>query len=195
MNHQIEPEPTDTSPSPDAINEPQEKEGYSKEVVQAFNLVGSIAGGLKKSIFYVLISGVGAISYLSWQWIDFSTSFTWIILKLLPFLAPLALWGLLYFVISELAELPSLVKIAKTDGENAIQSIKNRNEAPEKPKGFFGKLKSLFRVLRGAGNLSAIVGAVQGVALIANPIFALLIFISGLVLSLLIFIALLVLIF
>ena len=181
MNHQTEP--TDPNPSD------------NPEVGQLFNLVGSIAGGLKNSILTVFIGGISAASFLAWQWIDFSTSYYWIILKTLPLLIPLILWGFLYMVIAELAELPNLAKIAKQDGNDAIQSIKNKKQHTEKTSGFFGKIKSLFRILRGAGNLAAIVGAVQGVVLIANPFSALLFFISGLVLILFVFIALLVLIF
>jgi len=183
MNHQTEP--TDPKPSD------------NPEVGQLFNIVGSIAGGLKNSILTVFIGGVSAASFLAWQWIDFSTSYYWIILKTLPLLIPLVLWGFLYMVIAELAELPNLAKTAKQDGTDAIQSIKNKKQrtATAPPSGFFGKLKKLFRILRGAGNLAAIIGAVQGVVLIANPLFGLLLFISGLVLMLLIFTALLVLIF
>ena len=50
-------------------------------------------------------------------------------------------------------------------------------------------------MLRSAGNLAAIFDAVTGVILIANPIFGLLIFISGLLLTLLMLTAMLVLIF
>lgn len=162
---------------------------------QLFQTVGSIAAGLKNSIFYVLIGGAGAAFFLAWQWIDFSTTYLWIILKATPLLLPLALWGLLYMVVAELADLPNRAKIAKKDGGAVVQRLKGNKSEVKNTSGFFGKLKNLFRVLRSAGNLAAIIDAVGGVVLIANPIFALLIFISGLVLVLLMLTAMLVLIF
>ena len=167
----------------------------SKGNSQLFKTVASIASSLKNSILYVLIGGASAVFFLAWQWIDFSTGYMWIILKAIPLLLPLALWGLLYLVIVELAELPNRAKTAKQDGGAVAQRLKGDHPKVDKPASFFGKLKSLFRVLRSAGNLAAIFDAVTGVILIANPIFGLLIFISGLLLTLLMLTAMLVLIF
>ena len=157
--------------------------------------MGSIAEGLKNSIFYVFAGGASATLFLAWQWIDFSTSIFWVVVKVLPFIIPLTLWGFLLMVISDLAELPSRTKTAKHDGNAVVQRLKGNKPKNEQPSGFFGRLKKLFRMLRSAGNLAAIVEAVAGVIVIANPIFALLAFISGLALTLLMLISILILIF
>ena len=82
----------------------------SKGNSQLFKTVASIASSLKNSILYVLIGGASAVFFLAWQWIDFSTGYMWIILKAIPLLLPLALWGLLYLVIVELADSPIVQK-------------------------------------------------------------------------------------
>jgi len=162
---------------------------------QLFKVVSSIASGLKASILYLLIAGTSASSYIAWKWIDFSSHYSLIILKVLPLLIPVFIWAFLYMIISELAELPSMTKTAKEDGEVVVNRFKHGKELSEKPVGFWGKLKSLFNVLRGAGNLASILGAVSSAAFIVNPLSALVFFISGLTLMLFALIAILVLIF
>lgn len=160
--------------------------------------VANIAASMQKTVFYWLLLGLVSVALLAWQWLDFTSNIVWLTVQALVLIVPLLVWFFFYTVISQLTELPELVQQTKADGLALLAGVKQAKQSKQpkaQPTGMFGRLWQLIKLLRHGDNVFVIIEAVKGVALLVNPLFAVLIALSGGVLLLFALFALLTLVF
>lgn len=103
----------------------------------------------------------------------------WNIVKIGVFVLPLLVWFVFWTVIRQLVDAPQEMAEIATYDDNAIGSalVQMREVSFKEPKGVFSLLSSV-RQLRKTDGLEMVFDTVSGIALLANPVFALAVVVS-----------------
>ena len=156
------------------------------------NKIGEIANGLQRKLSYFVVLGLVASLALAWKAFTPESVFWWNALKCGVLLLPSLVWVIVWFVLDQLREAPNLVAELSHDENGVLANLGDFSlKEPEGLRGVFSTIKE-FRKEEG---FEVVFDTISGVALIANPLFAILAFLSMAVLMVLILITPFVLLF
>ena len=154
-----------------------------QQLTLVVNKIGDIANGLQSKLSYFIGIGLLASSALAWKLFSLESALWWNIIKCGVVLLPAVIWVIVWLVLNQLRDAPNLVAELASD-ENGV--LANLNDfSLKEPNGLRGVFSTI-REFRNEDGLEVVFDTVSGVALIANPLFAVLAFLSMAVLSLLI---------
>jgi len=144
-----------------------------EQLTRVVDKIGDIANGLQSKLRCFVVVGLAASLALAWKVFSFDSTVWWNLLKCGAVLLPSLIWVLVWFVLNQLRDAPTLVSELAAD-ENGV--LANLNEfSLKEPNGLRGVFSTV-RAFRKEDGLEVIFDAVSGVALIANPLFAVLAF-------------------
>jgi len=140
-----------------------------EDILDSFERIASIAEGAQRWVLYLVVFSLFVSAYLAWSAYSPDSALWWNIVKCGVLLLPALLWAFIYSILSELREAPTTVA-SLVNGEDGL--LQNLNEfgfsKPQSLRGVF----SIVRAFRRQEGLSVLFEAVSGIALIANPLFA-----------------------
>ena len=158
----------------------------SRELGRVADKLGSIANALQVKLFYFFGFGLIASLALAWKVFSVESALWWNLLKcgliLMPVLICLAVW----FGLSQLREAQNLIAQLLDDENRELANITDFNV--KEPTGLRGVFTAI-RAFREHQGLERVFDTLSGVALIANPLFVILAFLSMAMLSILILVA------
>lgn len=163
-----------------------------EQLTGVINKIGEIANGVQRKISYFVALSLVASSALAWHFFSLESAVWWNALKCGVVLLPALIWVIVWFVLDQLREAPNLVAELRQDENGVLANLTDFSlKEPEGLRGVFSTIKE-FRKEEG---FEVIFDTISGVALIANPLFAILAFVSMVVLGMLILITPFVLLF
>ncbi|GGZ98258.1 hypothetical protein GCM10008090_03330 [Arenicella chitinivorans] len=162
------------------------------KVVRIVERIGSVAEGLLRKVSWFVGFGVLASVYLAWLVYSPESAWWWNAIKCVIVCLPALLWSFIWFVLSQLSEAPTQVA-GLMDGDNQLVGHLKAMHLGER-KGVRG-LFSTLNAVRNEEAFSAVFDTIGGVTLLANPLFAFIALVTGLLLLLLVLIAALFLVF
>jgi hypothetical protein len=141
--------------------------------------VADVATKLEFMVTAVLLMGVCSVAAIGFKLYTPEGLLWWNIIKISVFALPLLIWFVFWTVIRQLADAPQEMAEIATGKDNAIGSTfaQMREVSFKEPKGVFSLLTSV-RQLRKTNGLEMVFDTVSGIALLANPIFALAVVLS-----------------
>ncbi len=163
-----------------------------EQLTGVINKIGEIANGVQRKISYFVAFGLVASSALAWNLFSQESAVWWNALKCGVVLLPALIWVIVWFVLDQLREAPNLVAELRQDENGVLANLTDFSlKEPEGLRGVFSTIKE-FRKEEG---FEVVFDTISGVALIANPLFAILALLSMVVLGMLILITPFVLLF
>lgn len=156
-----------------------------ERLVQVVDKIGDIANALQSKLRYFVVVGGCASLALAWKVFSSESAVWWNVLKCGSVLMPAMVWVIVWVVLNQLREAPNLVAELASDENGVLASL--TEFSIEEPKGLHGVFSTI-RAFRKDDGLDVVFDTISGVALIANPLFAALAFLSMAVLSVLILI-------
>lgn len=162
-----------------------------QEIIELVQRVADIAGATQRSVSYLVFAGLLASAGLAWELYTPGGLLWWNIVKCGLILLPAIVWLFVWLVLNQLQEAPNLVAELAQQEEGMLNNLHNLSFS--QPNGLKGVFTTL-REFRKEDGLSIIFDTIGGISLLANPLFALMAFISAALLVLLIIAAPLILI-
>ena len=141
--------------------------------------VAALASKLEFMVTTVLAIGFCSVVAIGFKLYTPEGLLWWNIVKIGIFAIPLLIWFVFWSVIRQLVDAPQEMAEIATDDNNAIGSTfaQMRAVSFKEPKGVFSLLSSA-RQLRKSGGFEMVFETVSGIALLANPVFALAVVLS-----------------
>ena len=141
--------------------------------------VAVVATKLEFMVTAVLLIGACSVAAIGSKLYTPDGLLWWNIIKIGVFVLPLLIWFVFWTVIRQLVDGPQEMAEIATDDDNVIGSTfeQMREISFKEPKGVFSLLRSV-RQLRKTDGLEMVFDTVSGIALLANPIFALAVVLS-----------------
>ena len=163
-----------------------------EKVVRIVERIGDVAQSRLRKVSWFVGFGVVASVYLAWLVYSPDSAWWWNVIKCLIVSLPALLWSFIWFVLSQLSDAPTQVA-GLMDGDNQFVGHLKAMHLGEK-KGVRG-LFSTLNAVRNEEAFSAVFDTIGGVTMLANPLFAFIAFIAGLLLFGVVLIAGLILVF
>jgi len=154
--------------------------------------VGEIATSLQSKLTWFLGIGVVATLMLAWEIYSSDSALWWNVLKCGLVSLPALIWVFVWLVLNQLREAPALVAELTSDDDGVFNNLQELSV--RKPSGLRGLFSTLAAFQREDG-FEIVFETIGGLSLIANPLFAIVAFISMAALGMLILIAPLILLF
>lgn len=150
-------------------------------VVSVAERVGSIADGIQAKLrWFVLIAGM-ASSLLAIMAFNIDGSWWWNAIKVGLLLLPSLIWLLILLVLNQLKQAPELVSELVNDDNGVFENMDSFSlKEPDGLRGLFSTVKAF----RQEDGFDTVFDTIGGIGLIVNPFFALLAFISIVILFL-----------
>lgn len=162
------------------------------ETTEVLQSAASIAERLTRKVSVFAVIGLIASGALAWGFYSPESSLIWNIIKCALVLLPALVICFIWRVLNQFSQAPEIVsKLSQEEGGLAQKIQTARLSKPNGIRGLIGTL----RTIRDTEGLSDIVDVIGGIAILANPFFIIISFISMIILFLLILIAPFVLIF
>lgn len=163
-----------------------------QELEEVLDSAAGVAGSLQRKVS--VFAGIGLLASASIAWLLYSpeSSLGWNLVKCGLVFLPALVICFIWQILANFADAPQQLAELTSGDEGLIHDIQSLSL--NKPEGFRG-LISMVRAIRNEESLSSIIEVVGSIALLANPLFLLIVFISVAILLLLIIITPFVLIF
>ncbi len=138
--------------------------------------VAKLAAKLEAVVTVILVLGLCAVASIGIKLYAPDSPLWWNLLKLALPAIPLLIWFVFWLIIKQLADAPQALAQLSTSANSPIASSINqlRQGSFKQPRGLFSLLSSM-RQVRNTPGLEDLVDALGGIALLANPWFALLV--------------------
>lgn len=148
--------------------------------------IADIANSVQTKLNWFLGVGMLASATLVWELYSNESALWWNTVKCGLVVLPILVWVVVWLVLSQLREAPRLVAELANDDEGAFANLSDLNL--KEPDG----LRSVYRTIREfrkEDGFDVVFDALGGIALIANPLFFIVAFLSIVLISMLIIIA------
>lgn len=146
-----------------------EAQSARARVVSLVNRIGEIAEGALAKITWFVVIGVLASGGIAWKLYSADSALWWNLIKCGLVLLPALIWALVWFVLSQLRAAPALVADLAQDDDGLLSNFDKFSL--QEPNGLRGVASTLNEFRKEEG-LSVIFDTIGGIALIANPLFA-----------------------
>ena len=142
----------------------------------------------------MVASGIASL-YLAGLLFALESSIWWNTVKVIAVLIPAILWAFLWFMLAQLQSLPEHVKSLSvsndTDPNNLLSGLQ---QTAKESRGIFRVIRLLWQVKSHEG-MAAVIESVGGLGLLLNPLFLIVMGVTGIILLLFILLAILLLVF
>lgn len=140
-------------------------------IVSAFERIGAVATGLRKWLNYFLLPALVASVYLAVKAYSVESAFWFNALKCGLLMLPVLVWAIVWFVLGQLREAPTVANQLVQDKDQLLTYLSNTDvKQVTSLRGAYSTLK----VLREQEGLEEVMNTIGGVTLLINPIFAIL---------------------
>lgn len=173
----------------------------SSELQQFAERVAEIATSISRSVLLFVVLVSVAVGYLCWRLFSVDASAAtglnwWAIVLAALICTPAFIWWVLYFCLNQLIGLPDTVKrIARESIGDSFTQVRSSFGENSNRFGLFKSLRALFQLFRSRGDFIELLLSIRGVAIIANPLFLVLVVVATMLNIGLMFLSLLLLIF
>ncbi len=140
-------------------------------IVSAFERIGAVATGLRKWLNYFLLPALVASIYLAVKAYSAESALWFNALKCGLLMLPVLVWAIIWFVLGQLREAPQVASNLMQDKDRIQQHFSTLDL--KQATSFRGAYRTL-KTLREQEGLEEVMGAIAGVSLLVNPLFALL---------------------
>jgi len=155
----------------------------AEQLKRVLDRIADIANSLQTKLAYLLGIGVIASAALAWNFFSSESALWWNVVKCGLVVFPVVVWILIWFVLNQLRDAPSLITELANDDEGVFANLGDFSvKEPDGLRGIFSTIKEF----RKEDGFDVIFDTISGIALIANPLFAILAFLSMVLLLILI---------
>lgn len=138
-------------------------------IVEWIQSIANVASSAQRKISYLLVVGLAASAYLAWELYTPAGALWWNIIKCGLVLLPGLIWVFVWSVLNQLKEAPELVANLVQQEDGVFNNLASLNlKQPDGLRSVFSSLRE-FRKEEGFG---IVFETISGVALLANPFFA-----------------------
>jgi len=152
-------------------------------------------GATKNKITYFVVASVVASLYLAWLIFAPQGALWWNASKVIIVLLPVTLWLFFWFMLSQLQALPEHVKSLSLSNQTDPQNLLGNLQQTAKSNSGVLRIVKLLWQLRAHEGVAGLMETVGGLGLLFNPVFLILIIVTGLALLAFIVLASLLIIF